>query len=93
LLIDIEQRFKKVEVVNAIRRATSCPFLKNQGFSHQRLRETPCFEEQRDKVYTNLGRKAGKYCNYFREKGKAVEGNLSERGDECLKEGLWTSIG
>ena len=70
-----------------------CPFNKSQAFNHRRLHNTPCFEEQKDKVYINLGRTARKYCDYFREKGKFVEENFSERDAECLKMGLWTLIG
>lgn len=67
-------------------------FNKSQAFNRRRLHNTPCFEGQRDKVYINLGRTAGKYCDYFRKKGKVAEKNFSEGDAERLKMGLWTLI-
>jgi len=49
--------------------------------------------KHKNKVYINMGRTAAKYRDYFREKEKVVEKNFSEWDVECLKMGLWHSVG
>jgi len=48
---------------------------------------------QKDKVYINLGRIAGKHCGYFLEKGKVLKRSSANGMSNVLKMGLWTLFG